>query len=106
MNYMRKAVAVPYIIAILLGIAVIGLVGYWFFVSTGRLGGAATLTDCQNKEVQYCSQWLRTGVKPLSWNLYAKGCTEVGVADPDKARCNQKSATGLPSGSTCSDDNV
>ena len=50
---MNKAVAVPYIIA-LLGVAVIGLVGYWFASSGGKFGGQGSKTICDNKFLQWC----------------------------------------------------
>jgi hypothetical protein len=54
---MKKGVAVPYIIAILLGVGVIGLVGYWLFVSGGQFGGSATEQSCRNSFSTWCSQW-------------------------------------------------
>ena len=51
---MRKAVAVPYIIAILLGVAVIGLVGYWYASTGGKFGAQASKTICDNKFLQWC----------------------------------------------------
>ncbi len=51
---MRKAVAVPYIIALILGVAVIGLVGYWFATTGGKFGGQSAKTVCDNKFLQYC----------------------------------------------------
>ncbi|MBI2005167.1 MAG: hypothetical protein HYS80_00185 [Candidatus Aenigmarchaeota archaeon] len=51
---MRKAVAVPYIIALILGVAVIGLVGYWFATTGGKFGGQSAKTICDNKFLQYC----------------------------------------------------
>lgn len=49
-----KAVAVPYIIALILGVAVIGLVGYWFVSTGGKFGGQSAITICENKFLQYC----------------------------------------------------
>ena len=51
---MRKAVAVPYIIALILGVAVIGLVGYWFVTTGGKFGGQSAKTICDNKFLQHC----------------------------------------------------
>lgn len=70
---MMKAVAVPYIIAILLGVGVIGLVGYWLFVSGGEFGGEATETSCRNDYLKWCTQqWAPKG--------YAE--TDEGVPNP------------------------
>jgi hypothetical protein len=50
----EKAVAVPYIIALILGVALIGLVGYWFATTGGKFGGQSVKTVCENKFLQYC----------------------------------------------------
>lgn len=63
---MRKAVAVPYVIALVLGVAVIALLGIWFVVTGGRFSGQASDTYCQGQQVQYCSQYIATGTEP-SW---------------------------------------
>lgn len=56
-----KAVAVPYIIAILLGVGVIGLVGYWLFVSGGQFGAGATEQNCRNALLNMCNLWAADG---------------------------------------------
>ncbi|MBI2005163.1 MAG: hypothetical protein HYS80_00160 [Candidatus Aenigmarchaeota archaeon] len=56
-----KAVAVPYIIAILLGVGVIGLVGYWLFVSGGQFGGGAASQQCRTDFLQTCQSWAAGG---------------------------------------------
>ncbi len=56
-----KAVAVPYIIAILLGVAVIGLIGYWLFVSGGKFGETAAEQQCRSDFLQACQSWASGG---------------------------------------------
>lgn len=51
---MPKGVAVPYVIALILGVAVIALIGIWFVTSGGKFGGQATTTSCDNKFGVYC----------------------------------------------------
>lgn len=53
--------AIGYIIAIVLGIVVIGLIGYWIFKSTGQIGGSATVHDCKQRQLVLCTQWVQTG---------------------------------------------
>ncbi len=68
-NYtMRKAVAVPYIIAILLGVAVIGLVGVWFVSSGGKLTKASVETECRTKALEFCTR-SPTGTSP-EWGAF------------------------------------
>ncbi len=93
---MRKGVAIPYIIAVLLGIAVIGIIGYWFFFLGGSLGGEVSAQDCNRKLVTYCSIWLAQGYGGTSpgvgtWDEYAVGCSKldpVKYAAPRGDKCN------------------
>lgn len=104
---MRKgAIPIEYIIAIILGIIVVGVLGYWFFVLGGRLPGQATETWCRARENQYCSELSqygfdenllkqRHGVKDLNdyWNKLASGCDEIGIPRPTIDKC--KALLGL-----------
>lgn len=58
---MNKGIAVPYIIALILGIVVVALLGYWFFVLGGQFGGRASLTECQGKLNLYCNMYATQG---------------------------------------------
>lgn len=99
---MRKGIAVQYIIALILGVAVLGLIGYWFFVLGGRIPGEATTTWCQTRENRWCTTWARTGLFPYDktedevtdedWDDgagggFAPGCAAIGIAIPDADRC-------------------
>ena len=53
----KGAVPIPYIIALLLGIAVVAILGYWFFVLGGAIGGEVTLATCQTRAHTYCAGW-------------------------------------------------
>jgi len=53
----KGAVPIPYIIALLLGIAVVAILGYWFFVLGGQWGGEVTLQRCKTMAHTYCSSW-------------------------------------------------
>jgi hypothetical protein len=78
----NKGIVVPYIIALILGIAVIGLLGYWFFVLGGRFGGEAHVTDCDAMMTSYCQEWKNACYnienKPIQPNWEAGGCTPPG----------------------------
>ncbi len=97
---MRKGVAVPYVIAILLGIVVIAIIGFTFFTSTTSI----SVQDCRNKLSTYCSLWSATGYtgKPSGeWDDFAKGCSQLGVADPSEPDCRARIGTLLGVGATC-----
>ncbi|MBI4010456.1 MAG: hypothetical protein HY361_04715 [Candidatus Aenigmarchaeota archaeon] len=53
----KGTLPVPHIIAIVLGIVVIALIGYWFFSSGGQFSGTAAETTCRGKLFQYCASW-------------------------------------------------
>lgn len=101
---MRKgAIPVPYIIALILGIVVVGLLAYWFFVLGGRIGGQASESECRAKENIYCSTWSTTDYdldnKPggkdfskscptTSADVYAPECCSFSWAhNVDEAEC-------------------
>ncbi len=62
----KGAVPVPYIIALLLGIAVVAVLGYWFFVLGGQIGGEVTLQNCKSKATIYCNSWQTNGYAPTN----------------------------------------
>lgn len=102
---MRKGVAVPYIIAILLGVAVIGLVGYWLFGSAGKIGPEEKRADCNIKLSNYCNEGVRVGsIAGLSWDSTCNNVLSIPAAsaatgttgNPSPANCASVGITGLP----------
>lgn len=67
---MRKmgAVPIPYIIALVLGIAVIALIAYWLFFSGGEFGGIITEKACEAKKMAYCNELKSTGTQSKSFS--------------------------------------
>ena len=59
---MKKAVAIPYVIALILGIAVIGLIGYWFISQGGKTIATGLQAECDS----LCVAWRSSGfnIKP------------------------------------------
>ena len=70
----QKGVAVPYIIAIVLGIVVIGLIGYWLFISGGNFGTTSANTQCKEKLLIYCTKLFSSG--SATWD-YSATCDTV-----------------------------
>ncbi len=119
---MAKGVAVPYIIALILGIVVIALLGYWFFVLGGGVGKQSTVQQCQSKVTAWCNLWSLSsfqGTFPQPpgvsckirgtndacgtsgtiidwWDSFAPGCIDAGVSAPDAPTC--RSSFGLTTG--------
>lgn len=95
---MQKAVAVPYVIALILGIAVIALIGIWFVMSGGKFSTQSGKTLCDNKFLQWCS------VGRSQTDTYAtfKSGTECANIEGTYQRCNQALGTCKVKGITCS----
>lgn len=60
----KGALPVPHIIAILLGIIVVALLGYWFYTTGGSFSGIASEAACRGKLLQYCTFWSGCGYQP------------------------------------------
>ncbi len=73
---MRKAVAVPYVIALILGVAVIALIGIWVVMSGGKLGKQSLETQCQAKALEICIKQDGTGSATLPPELK---CPATGI---------------------------
>jgi hypothetical protein len=65
----KGSIPIPYIIALLLGIAVVAILGYWFFVLGGQWGGEASIDTCRTRAHTYCVEWQTYGF--------------VGTTEPD-----------------------
>lgn len=59
----KGEIPIGYIIALVLGIAVVAILGYWFFIMQGQGGSQMTTSQCQTMAYQYCRTW--------QTNLYA-----------------------------------
>lgn len=77
---MKKGIAVPYIIAIMLGVAVIGFIGYWLFISSGKFGTGAASQQCKTDFIKACQEWASTGYTSPADRPDYKG---VFLADSD-----------------------
>ena len=59
---MSKAeVPISYIIALILGVAVVAIIGYWFFIVQSQGGGEMTADKCRSSAYTYCNIWRDTG---------------------------------------------
>lgn len=54
---MLKAVAIPYVIALILGVIVIGILAYWFVSQSNKTTNVGASTECQGRVFSYCIQW-------------------------------------------------
>ena len=61
---MKKAVAIPYVIALILGVIVIGILAYWLINQSSKSSTGGFQAECQAKLFSFCNQWLIKGGKP------------------------------------------
>jgi hypothetical protein len=83
---MKKGIAIPYIIALILGIVVVALLGYWFFVLGGTFTGKASITECQTKLSTYCAAFSTAGY-PSSNPAFTDSCSSSTVSSTDSPEC-------------------
>jgi len=53
----KGEIPIGYIIALVLGIAVVAILGYWFFIMQGSGGSQMTTSQCQSMAYTYCRTW-------------------------------------------------
>lgn len=92
---MRKAVAIPYVIALILGVVVVGILGYWFVAQGGKTVGVGTTAECDS----LCVLWRNSGfnVKPAGIDKCPNNLRDSGV-------CAYKLGCTFITGSKCNDD--
>jgi len=61
----KGEIPIAYIIALILGIAVVAVLGYWFFIVQKGGGNEMSIAECRTKAVEYCSTW-----KSAQWDGY------------------------------------
>lgn len=102
----KGAIPVPYIIALILGIVVVGILGYGFFVLGWKIPGIATTWSCNADKFRYCNEWAQTNyvASPGDWDSYAPGCSDIGVGAPTPSDCRALMGGFKVSGAVCSED--
>ncbi len=100
---MKKGIAVPYIIALILGIVVVALLGYWFFILGGTFTGRASITECQTKLSTYCAAFAASGYDTAAFDPFTSStCPASGTVDAPEC-CSHYSSlmTGASWTATC-----
>lgn len=101
-----KAVAVPYVIALILGIIVVAVIGYWFFVVAGGGGGQLSQTQCEARFIAFCTQYSAANYQPSGQTFKDAGCTSyIGsdalIGSGGASNCQAVLQQLLPTGSAC-----
>lgn len=87
---MAKGVAIPYIIALILGIVVVGILAYWYFGLAGKGGGTVATIECDAQKLSYCQEWQSLGFigSPIFAKYDENSCGSLGKDEPEKkANC-------------------
>lgn len=81
---MRKGVAIGYVIALILGVAVIALIGIWLVMSGGKFTKAGIETDCRAEILKQCGNAITAGADPTTVQQTAMNakCTGTGITVP------------------------
>ena len=77
---MRKAVAIPYIIALIIGVIVVAVLAYWFIFSSGKGSGIGKEAECTARKTEFCATQIlekREKVKECdsTWSDDTKVCS-------------------------------
>lgn len=51
---MKKAVAIPYVIALIIGVIVVAVLAYWFIVASGKGGTIGVTAECRARMLDMC----------------------------------------------------
>ncbi len=72
---MKKAVAIPYVIALILGVIVVGILGYWFIAQGGKTIGKGKGSECDS----LCAAWRNSGfgLKPSNIKEVCSGSEDT-----------------------------
>jgi len=63
----KGEVPIPYIIALVLAIVVIGLVVYWLYFSSTDFQNTINEYSCRSKMSAYCNQWKLSTIVPATY---------------------------------------
>ncbi len=74
---MRKAaLPIPYIIALIFGIVILAVLGYWLYSQSGKTIGKGASTECDALRSTFCQQWSITSYKIKPSMTFPGGCSE------------------------------
>ena len=99
MMYARKGVAIPYIVALVIGIVIIAFVVYWVYKSFSSEG--IECNTCKAKFLDWCSLCASANAGKENWNV-GVGILPLDIAEcADKCKFHSKEDDCLKEGSGC-----
>ncbi|MFH8086612.1 MAG: hypothetical protein QW609_02210 [Candidatus Aenigmatarchaeota archaeon] len=88
---MKGSIPVSHILAIIFGIIILALIGYWLFMYSGLFGENLSVAECRTRLLSYCSEErVKDNLQSVStqeWNGYEKRCNYLGW-QVDQNVCN------------------
>jgi hypothetical protein len=90
----KGAIPIPYIIALIFGVIVISLIGYWLTTQGSKTITTGNAAECNSKQYTFCIQWKNTAFRDDA-RPPALGF-DVTCAQPTKSTCEE-----LGLGPTC-----
>lgn len=99
-----KAVAIPYVVALILAIVVVVVIGYWFFFIVGPSNTETLTIQCRAKFIAYCTSLTtagkltdtevsKFGVRDLYPECSSVDATKLAIAGKTKAGCQEATGT-------------
>jgi len=81
---LKGALPVPHIIAIIVGLAIIGLLGYWLFILASNIPKEWDSQKCMQEAYKACQNWKTFGwmgdiTHFLNLDSYQANCVESGL---------------------------
>lgn len=75
---MKKAVAIPYVIALIFGVIVIAVLAYWLVNQSSKTTTVGSTAECQARQSTYCQQWkaLKFGSDRKPFMSFPTDCTD------------------------------
>jgi len=84
----KGAIPVPYLIAIIFAVVIIGFIGYYFYTELAIFGGKLSESQCLTKRITFCTECLSGAVSCDSWNIEVPKC--VGILKDSDIPSNDK----------------
>lgn len=87
---MKGDMPIAYVIALILGIAVLVALGYWFYTTGGRLGPTISQQECTRLFQQQCEAWKNENYKdPITVKIKCDDSTVRALKNANYDACTQ-----------------
>ncbi len=81
-SLMKAAMPVPYIIALVFGVIIIAVLGYWLYTQSSKSGSKGAIGECDAKKLLFCQAYKSLGYTTEPLIDFPVGCNK-----PTADRC-------------------